>query len=257
MDYKAKARAYHTAVSEYDQATVMAMVREDYIQHNPKVPTGRAAFVQVLPKLRDHKTKIVNIRMLNDGPYVIMHHVWINADPFGAKEMAAFHVIRFDADGLIAEHWNVMAEMTGPNSSGRSLVDGGTVISDFETGDENRAKVMKFFDVWIKGRPEQMADAMPGLFGPRFRQHHPAVTDGIEGYRAASGVLNIGYKRQHRVFGEGNFVLSIAEGALRGKATAFYDLFRFESGLIAEHWSIYQEIPTEGQANDNTMFNFS
>lgn len=256
MDHKAKARAYHTAVSEYDQATVTKMVREDYIQHNPKVPTGRAAFVGFLPKLKEHQTKIVNIRMLNDGPYVIMHHVWKNAAPFGGKEMAAFHIIRFDAGGLIAEHWNVMAEMAGPNPSGRALVDGETAIKDVEKTAENKAKVTDLFKAWIKARPGQLADTMRGFFRPDFRQHHSAVADGIEGYRVSAVISQIDYERQHRVFGEGSFVLSVTEGTLGGKPTAFYDLFRLDGGLIAEHWNIYQDIPTEGLANDNTMFNF-
>jgi predicted SnoaL-like aldol condensation-catalyzing enzyme len=256
MDYKAKAKAYHTAVSEYDQATVIRMVREDYIQHNPKMPTGRAPFVEFLSTLKVHETKIVNIRMLNDGPYVIMHHLWKNAAPFGGKEMAAFHVIRFDADGMIAEHWNVMAAMADLNPSGRSLLDGETAIVDIQKTVENKAMVSRLFGEWIKARPELLSDAMSDFFMPTFRQHNATGADGIEGFKAIASDLIIDYKRQHRVFGEGNFVLSIAEGTLGRKPTAFYDLFRIEDNIIAEHWSIYQEIPTRGQANDNTMFNF-
>lgn len=256
MDYKTKARAYHTAVNEYDQEAVTRMVREDYIQHNPRVPTGRMAIVGFLPTLKKHETKIVNMRMLNDGPYVIMHHVWKNAAPFGGKEMAAFHIIRFDAEDLIAEHWNVMTDMIGLNPAGRSLVDGETAIMGPEEEDENRAKVSNLLGAWTKTRKEQMADAMFGLFMPTFRQHHATGADGIEGFTAVTSALIIDYQRLHRVFAEGNFVLSIAAGTLRRNPTAFYDLFRFENGLIAEHWNIYQEIPAEGLANDNTMFNF-
>lgn len=46
-----KAQTYHRAVSSYDVATVKSMIREDYIQHNPRVPTGAAAFLALFPNL--------------------------------------------------------------------------------------------------------------------------------------------------------------------------------------------------------------
>ena len=60
----------------------------------------------------------------------------------------------------------------------------------------------------------------------------------------------------HGVFGEGNFTLSVSEGSSNGKAVAIYNLYRFEEGKVADRWSVTQDIPTEGLANDNTMFNF-
>ena len=259
MDYKAKAQAYYTAVSEYDEATVQKMLREDYIQHNPKVPTGRAAFVGFLPKLREHRTKIVNIRLINDGAHVIMHHVWNNAAPFGAEDAAAFHIIRFDESGLIAEHWNVMMNLTPTNPSGRTLVDGETGVRDLDKTDVNKHKVNLLMEKLISGSFVDLAKQMRSFFLPSFHQHHPAIADGIAGFEAAlnSKILEISIKKLHRVFAEGHFVLSITEGTLCGSSTAFYDLFRFENAMIAEHWSIYQEIPAEGLANDNTMFNFT
>jgi predicted SnoaL-like aldol condensation-catalyzing enzyme len=58
-----KAQAYHSAVSEYDVATIEAMVREDYIQHKPHVPTGRSPFLTLLTHLKKHHSKIENIRI--------------------------------------------------------------------------------------------------------------------------------------------------------------------------------------------------
>ncbi len=96
-------------------------------------------------------------------------------------------------------------------------------------------------------------------FRSDFLQHHPHVADGVEGLRMAieSHVWNTEHLRLHKIFGEGNFVLSVCEGLRQGKPSALYDLFRIEEGKIAEHWSIYQAIPTENIANNNTMFNFS
>ena len=64
------------------------------------------------------------------------------------------------------------------------------------------------------------------------------------------------YTKNHKVLGEGNFVLSISEGTAKGVPSAFYDLLRFEDGKAVEHWDVIVAIPTEGVANSNGMFNF-
>ena len=254
MTNKEKARAYYTAVNEYDQVKVEKMVEENYIQHNPFVPTGRAAFISLLPKLKQYGSRIENQRMLQDGPYVVMHHVWKNATPFGKEELVAFHVVRFDKAGLIAEHWNVNTEPASPNLSGRTSVDGETTIGDRGETEHNKARIAELFGQWTSGK---MGD-LPRFFHPDFHQHHPQAGDGIQGLIEAteSGKLAVRCKRQHKVLGEGNFVLSISEGIHREKPAARYDLFRMEKGKIAEHWNIGQEIPTANVANENTMFNF-
>lgn len=116
------------------------MVEVNYIQHNPNVPSGRAAFISFLPKLKEHGSQIQNIRMLEDGPYIIMHHLWQNAAPFGADEMVAFHIIRFDENGLIAEHWNVAIEKFS-----RSLYEGETEIRELEKTLENKEIIAELF----------------------------------------------------------------------------------------------------------------
>ncbi|MAZ50055.1 MAG: hypothetical protein CME65_15945 [Halobacteriovoraceae bacterium] len=104
---KELAKKYYEAVNDYDPKMVGAMITENYIQHNPFVPTGKQAFLNLLPALEVHKTKILNQRLFQDQNYVIMHHHWTNAQPLGASELSAIHVIRFNSDKLIAEHWNV------------------------------------------------------------------------------------------------------------------------------------------------------
>ncbi|HXH31937.1 MAG TPA: nuclear transport factor 2 family protein [Bacteriovoracaceae bacterium] len=258
LTHKQLAQAYHTAVSEHDVATVAAMTREDYIQHNPRVPTGRAAFLALFPFLKKHNTKIQNIRIFQDGSHVIMHHLWKNAVPFGADAKVAFHIIRFDHAGLIAEHWSVMTDIAAFNPSGRSLIDGQTEIEDLSDTDKNKEKVVELFGLLTKATTEEFEKIFPEFFLPAYHQHNSDVADGIKDLSEAiqSGRLELNYSRQHKVFGSGNFILSICEGTHRKECTAFYDLFRFDKGMIAEHWSVYQEIPTSGLANDNTMFNF-
>lgn len=233
---KEKARAYFSAVNNYDAAMIEQMVDENYIQHNPFVPTGRAAFVSLLPKLKSFGSKIKNIRMLQDGQHIIMHHKWENAQPFGHDSMAAFHIIRFDSNGLIAEHWSVMTKDICSIASGMSLTDGSTQIKDIEKTNENRIVVARLFTQLIESKE------VPGEL-PDFMQERLVR-------------LNLNYQKQHKVFAEGNFVLSISEANRAGVPTAVYDLIRIEENKIAEHWAVLQEIPKDNLANSNTMFGF-
>ncbi|WP_422090088.1 nuclear transport factor 2 family protein [Tenacibaculum ovolyticum] len=258
MSNKIKAKAYHTAVSEYDESTIKKMVHENYIQHNPKVPSGREAFVSMVPKLKGYGSKIENIRMLEDGDHIIMHHKWINATPFGFDQAAAFHIIRFDDGGLIAEHWNVMEGMVLPNVSGRSLLDGETEVKDLQKTGGNKSKITELFNILISENVGKIIESIPQFFHRGFHEHSAVLNDGVENLMNTikEGALFPSYKKQHIVFGEGNFVLSISEGIFQKKNTALYDLFRLEEGKITAHWNIYQDIPTQDLANNNTMFNF-
>lgn len=258
INYKQKAKNYHTAVSEYDVPTIEEMVTESYIQHNPKVPTGRAAFVSLIPQLASFGSKIKNIRMLNDGQYVIMHHQWDNATPFGFDTTAAFHIIRFNEQGFIAEHWNVMTALGAPNTSGRNLIDGETTIDDLDKTLQNKAKIRELGHLLCTQKNTVIGAELPRFFHAELQQHSPNFGDGLTALQTVIGSEEIfpSYHKQHAVFGEGNFVLSISEGTYKQSPTAIYDLFRLRNERIEEHWSIYKEIPSEGLANDNTMFNF-
>lgn len=258
MGNKELARAYHTAVSCYDTPAVTRMVEANYIQHNPLVPNGRDAFLALLPVLKRHGSKIVNVRMLQDGPFIVMHHVWKNAQPFGHAELAAFHIIRIDESDLIAEHWSVMAELVGPNASGRTLVDGETEIRDLFKTDENKAVVAALFEEWAHENAICRLERLSRYVHADVRQHHPSAADGFATFAALAGRDPPAVTRRtlHAVLGEGNFVVSVSEGRRGENEVACYDLFRLEAGKIAEHWSIYQDVPKVKLANGNTMFGF-
>ena len=51
------------------------------------------------------KTTLKTIRTFEDGDKVFMQTVYNFA---GVGEQVAFDIFRFDADGKIAEHWNIM-----------------------------------------------------------------------------------------------------------------------------------------------------
>ncbi len=83
------------------------LLAEGYIQNNLAYGTGRDAFVGSVSYLASApvKTTVNNIRAFEDGDKVFLQTVYNFA---GAGEQVAFDIFRFDADGKIAEHWDVM-----------------------------------------------------------------------------------------------------------------------------------------------------
>jgi predicted SnoaL-like aldol condensation-catalyzing enzyme len=256
MNNKEIVGSFLGAVVKQDVDSIRKFANADYIQHNPFVPTGLEPFIGLLPVLKEHGTYAENIRMFQDGDFVFMHNIWKNAKPFGADEMVAFDIIRVDANGKVAEHWDAMMAQTPPNPSGRTLADGSTTVSDLDKTEAHKAQVKTLFDVLIHGTPEQAGAAVQANFSPDYKQHNPVAADGLKGFMAAMPTEQWVFKKQHKVLGEGNFVLSISEGTHKGKAVVFYDLLRFEGGKIVEHWDVIQPIPTQKLANQNGMFGF-
>ncbi len=70
----------------------------------------------------------------------------------------------------------------------------------------------------------------------KFVQHDPLVGDGAEGLRAHIGqLLPMDHLALVRIFEDGPYVFTQADGQILDGGT-FFDVFRFEDGLIVEHW---------------------
>ena len=106
-----------------DMSRLDDYMRDDYIQHNPDCPQGKAGFVEffnvifgAMPDFRYHVRKVVA-----DGDMVM---AWVTtqgthtgSDFLG--QAASGNRVKFDAvdifrmqDGLIAEHWDVAETFT-------------------------------------------------------------------------------------------------------------------------------------------------
>ncbi|MEM9476772.1 MAG: nuclear transport factor 2 family protein [Pseudomonadota bacterium] len=222
-----------------DASRIVDYFSPNYINHNPSVADGPEPLAGLANKLQPVgglQGEIV--RVLVDGDTVALHSRWDNVGP---TPMIAFDVFRVE-DGLIVEHWDNLTPATGLNPSGRSQIDGETEVTDLDKTEENRALVN---DLITRGfiNGEQI-DFATYINPDKYHQHNSMIADGLEGLGAAmqSG-LSIKYDVVHRTVAQGNFVLTMSEGALNGTASAFYDLFRLEDGLIVEHWDVISDMP--------------
>ena len=241
---------------DFDQDAARALISDNYIQHNPHVPTGADALISVIPALKEANFKATNVRLLAEGDLVVAHNIYENAQAFGAEKLVAFDVFRIE-DGKLAEHWDNLQALVpaSETASGNSMTDGVTAITDREKTAENKALVTGFVeDILHNGKGELITNYL----APEYIQHNPQVPNGLHGLLGAlKGMAEAGiemkYNKTHMTIAEGNFVFTASEGTFGGAPTAFYDLFRVESGKIIEHWDVVSEIPAE-QAHDNGKF---
>lgn len=259
MSKKETVGTFLGAVLKKDPVTMRELANADYIQHNPYLPTGLEPFIQMLPVLQENGTTAENIRMFQDGNYVFMHNIWRNAKPFGADEMVSFDIIRLDENGKVAEHWDAMTPLAKETASGRTQTDGPKTAKYLDKTAENKALAKSMVEDILMGKnPNKMKDY---ISAEQYDQHNPGIKDGLAGIVEAVENLTaqnnmFRYTKIHKVLGEGNFVLTVSEGAWNGKQQVFYDLLRFENGEAVEHWDVIQEIPSEGLANENGIFGF-
>ena len=95
-------------------------------------------------------------------------------------------------------------------------------------------KAVTRFEGIARGDP---ALAVRYLDTRRYVEHDPRVGDGVEGLKRyveeiASDQPEL---RVVRAYQDGPFVVTQADGRVQGDGT-FFDVFRFEDGLIVEHW---------------------
>jgi predicted SnoaL-like aldol condensation-catalyzing enzyme len=248
--------AFLAIFKDFNEEGVRKYLTEDYIQHNPFVPTGREALIGLLPSLKASGITYTNHRILQDGDFVVLHNSFANAQAFGAPEIVTIDILRMK-DGKAAEHWDAVQPIVASTASGRSMVDGETEIKDLDKTEANKALAVALVEDVLMGKnPAKITDY---ISKDGYAQHNPYIKDGLSGIVEAFEALKaenntFKYTKIHKVLGEGNFVLTVGEGEWSGKKQAIYDLFRVEGGKMVEHWDVIQAVPTENLANTNGMF---
>jgi predicted SnoaL-like aldol condensation-catalyzing enzyme len=94
-------------------------IEENYIQHNPFVPTGRQAFIDFFTGFfnqnLDYSSEIQKI--YTDGDYVLVHHLSRSNN----TDSAIIDMYRLNNAGKIAEHWDVIQQIPPSSANNNTM----------------------------------------------------------------------------------------------------------------------------------------
>ena len=240
---------------------------DDYIQHNPNVPTGRAAFVSFFENVVGVKPKNPIPATLSPGPVVSAakgDFVFLifeqespdPRDPTKTYHSNSFEVLRI-ANGKVQEHWDSAKRMPAPPGAPKpppfeqpasQMARGnmGTLSADERRNLE--LGVLELKDMLQYGHLE-LADQ---VMDPGYIQHNPNVPQGRDGFKQfmsrTPGRTPVEIKPEwvrppSLTLVSGPYVLMMWDrtekdpnDAAREYVWNHFDVIRVENGLIKEHW---------------------
>lgn len=113
---------YEMAFNQHKvQEATEKYIGREYLQHNPTVADGGKAFIDAfVPFLKAHpKSKAEIKRVIAEGDLVMLHvHSTLDENDRGE---AVVDIFRFDENGKIIEHWDVIQAVPEKTESGRSM----------------------------------------------------------------------------------------------------------------------------------------
>lgn len=101
-------KLYEVVFNGHDVDRAGEFIKEDYIQHNPRVKDGLEGFKEFFrsPHFANFKVEIKHI--IAEGDYVVLHTHATTAP--GEPGTAVVDIYRME-DGKAAEHWDVLQPM--------------------------------------------------------------------------------------------------------------------------------------------------
>jgi predicted SnoaL-like aldol condensation-catalyzing enzyme len=111
---------YRTAYLGDPAKAVELYVGAEYVQHNPLVGDGKAAFIEYFNDMaKDYPEKSIKfVRAVAEGDLVALHthQTWP-----GNEEYVTMDFFRFDVHGRIVEHWDSMQAVPDETKNGNPM----------------------------------------------------------------------------------------------------------------------------------------
>ena len=243
------------------------MLRENYIQHSPVLPTGRESFKKIFSAIprRDIPALVSPplVTILAEADHVVMVLREDLPQPGGDGHYSTghFNLFRIE-DGRLAEHWHSVQQAPGPNVLAPE--HGGPQLVTGARGDAQQALLRSTdpmlaankqlaFDAWREVVEPGRSELAERFFSPDFIEHDPNGASGLEGLKsriaqraptsAAPGPATALREPLVAVVAQGDLVVLVT--ALEHPhpfkpgeiyTTTWFDMVRIANGRIAEHW---------------------
>src|SRR5580658_6412402 len=245
-------QAHHTELAE-------KYLAEDYIQHNPNVPTGRAAFLKVfstVPPTNPIPEKLTRPPVVEGarGDFVWLVFEDEAKDPHDPSK--TYHYDSFDLlriqNGQVQEHWDSEKRVSGSPDFVASTAPAPSTWNTGRLSADEQLNIglatEKFKDMLQYGHLG-LADK---TVDPGYIQHNPNVPQGREGFKQFMSRVPGRVPEEIKPEWKNAPVLTLVNGPYsvmmwdrKAKDPAdpskeyvwnHYDVVRMENGLIKEHW---------------------
>ncbi|ENW92236.1 nuclear transport factor 2 family protein [Acinetobacter dispersus] len=241
-------KAHHVLFNLHDPRALDRYFSQDFIEHSPLVADGLAGLRQLIQDCPNIKHE--PFRVLGDGDLVAIHGRFLGLDE---TPLVGFDIYRVKDDKIV-EHWDGLVAEAQPNISGRTQLDGPTLVDSNTDIETNRRIIQSFFQkALIDGEYETFRAYTES---DQFLQHSPDIGDGVNSViDFLNKIRNQGeglvYSKTHRTIADGQFVLTHSEGSIAGNRHAYFELWRLENGKIAELWDAIPAVPEDEMAIHN------